>query len=114
MVTVHQLRQSGVKVRVTHKRRYFDPVNKRWALLTDYERSLAPLPDFVKAHEKGGLTIVNVTTPNGGEFEGQSNCSKKDVWVRKDGLNRALGKVFVQIAVTKPVIPSGKNKFQAA
>jgi hypothetical protein len=90
MNRVHSLRKSGNKVSVTHRRRYFDPVNKRWTLLSRYERSLAPLPAFVQPDVRGGETEVCLRTKDGLEVKSVAKCSKKDVYVRSVGLNSAL------------------------
>lgn len=95
--TVHSLRKSGHKVRVNHRRRFFDPVNKRWCLMTKYERTLAPLPDFVKADEKGGETEICVISPKGTEFKGRTICSKKEAFNRKEGVKYALADLFKNV-----------------
>jgi len=101
MNRVHTLRKAGNKVSVTHRRRYFDPVNKRWTMLSRYERSLAPLPDFVTADVRGGETEVSLRAKDGRELKSVAKCSKKDIYVRSVGLNIALdGLVF---EATKPV-----------
>ena len=103
MNRVHSLRKSGNKVSVTHRRRYFDPVNKRWSMLSRYERSLAPLPDFVTADVRGGETVVSVRTPFGFEFTSVAKCSKKDVYVRSVGLNNALDGILKE-SLTAPTV----------
>ena len=90
MNRVHSLRKSGNKVSVTHRRRYFDPVNRRWSMLSRYERALAPLPDFVTADVRGGETEVSLRTKDGRELTSVAKCSKKDIYVRSVGLNTAL------------------------
>jgi hypothetical protein len=102
MNRVHSLRKSGNKVSVTHRRRYFDPVNRRWSVLSRYERALAPLPDFVTADVRGGETEVSLRTKEGRELTAVAKCSKKDIYVRSVGLNTALdGLVF---EATKPTV----------
>jgi len=104
MNRVHSLRKSGNKVSVTHRRRYFDPVNKRWTLLSRYERSLAPLPNFVTPDVRGGETEVCIRTKDGRELRSVAKCSKKDVYVRSVGLNTALDGL-----VTEAVKPTTFN-----
>lgn len=101
MNRVHSLRKSGNKVRVTHRRRYFDPVNRRWTLLSRYERALAPLPSFVTADVRGGETEVSLRTKEGRELTSVAKCSKKDIYVRSVGLNTALDGLLFE--ATKPV-----------
>lgn len=98
MNRVHSLRKSGNKVSVTHRRRYFDPVNKRWAVLSRYDRALAPLPEFVVVDVRGGETEVSVRMKSGREFVYVAKCSKKDIYVRSVGLNAALDGVLDQHA----------------
>lgn len=88
--TVHSLRKAGNKVMVLHKRRYFDPVNRRWELLTQYQRDLSAIPSFVTAEPRGGVTEIRLTTPSGVDIVAESRCSKNE------GYNKALG---VQIAL---------------
>jgi hypothetical protein len=88
--TVHSLRKAGNQVRVNHKRRYFDPVNKRWSYLTQYERSLSFLPDYATVHAKGGFTEVSILTKRGAEINGVVKCSKNDAYVKKVGVRLAI------------------------
>lgn len=101
MNRVHSLRKSGNKVSVTHRRRYFDPVNRRWTMLSRYERALAPLPEFVTADVRGGETEVSLRTKEGRELKSVAKCSKKDIYVRSVGLNTALDGLVYE--ATKPV-----------
>lgn len=107
MNRVHSLRKSGNKVSVTHRRRYFDPVNKRWVLMSRYERSLAPLPDYVKPDVRGGETVVSVRNRFGLEFTSVAKCSKKDVYVRSVGLNNALDGILKE-SLTAPTVTTVK------
>lgn len=96
MNTVHQLRLAGYKVRIEHRRRYFDPVNKRYVFLTKYERSISALPDYVTMLATGGYTTVTVTNPGKITTQGVSKCNKQDLYEKRVGvyiaLNEALGK----------------------
>lgn len=95
--TVDSLRKSGHKVRVNHRRRYFDPVNRCWCLLTEYDRSLLPLPDFVKPDSKGGETEVFITSRAGTNYIGVAYCSKKDAFNRKVGVAHAICSILKNI-----------------
>ena len=86
MKTVHQLRKEGNKVQVFHKRRYYDPVNKRYWFLTAYDRSVSALPDYVKMEQKGGETTIIINN----ELVGMSDCSRKDNYCKKAGVKLAL------------------------
>lgn len=94
MISVKSLRQSGLKVRVCHRRRYFDPVNKRWTFLTKHERGQVPLPSYVKMHEKGGITEVTVTVAGSKDFLAVADCSKKEAYNRRRGVEIALGRIL--------------------
>ena len=70
-------------------------------MLSRYERSLAPLPDFVTADVRGGETEVSLRTKSGKELTSVAKCSKKDIYVRSVGLNTALDGLLFE--ATKPV-----------
>jgi len=93
MITIKSLRQAGNKVRVTHRRRVFDNVNRRWSLLTKHEHTLSQL-DKVPVDAKGGVTEIELTTKNGKTITGIAECSKKDGFNRKFGVIKALGRVL--------------------
>ena len=101
MNTIHQLRKLGMKVRIEHRRRYFDPVNKRYAFLTKYERSISALPDYVTMLATGGYTTVTVTNPDNVTTQGISKCNKDDLFEKRVGvyiaLDEALGKPNTEI-----------------
>jgi hypothetical protein len=87
--TIKELRQSGWKVRVTHFR-YFteytgdvDLVNVRE--MKNEEGSYIFWPD-----SHGGKTIVELRSPVGIEFKGESVCSRSDGFNRKEGIARAI------------------------
>ena len=105
MNRVHSIRKSGNKVSVTHRRRYFDPVNRRWSVLSRYERALAPLPDFVTADVRGGETEVSLRTKDGRELTSVAKCSKKDIYVRSVGLNTALDGLLFEATKTVTASP---------
>lgn len=89
------MRLGKYKVRIEHRRRYFDPVNKRYAFLTKYEKSISALPDYVTMTATGGYTTVTVTTPDGITTQGIAKCSKYELYEKQVGvylaLKRALG-----------------------
>ena len=101
-LTVHSLRKSGHKVHVNHRRRYFDPVNRCWCLLTEYDRSMSPLPDFVKPDSKGGETEVFITSRAGANYIGVAYCSKKDVFNRKVGVAHAISSILKNVLGSNP------------
>jgi hypothetical protein len=91
MNTVVELRRAGNKVRVTHMR-WNMPV---WTddmtgmmLMSRHEAGEAGL--IWEPSSKGGLTIVEITTPDGKSLRGESLCSYKDGYCRKFGVQAAL------------------------
>ena len=96
MNTVHWLRTHNYKVRIEHRRRYWDPVNKRWSFLTRYERGISALPEYVKMVATGGYTTATVTHPINADNTfsittvGIAKCSKHDLYNKKVGVTLAL------------------------
>ena len=95
---VYNLRKNGYRVRINHRRRYFDRANKRYVFLTDYEKSLSPMSG-VPPEPKGGITIINLTTPEGDELHGEAECSVKDCYDRKLGVSLALARAMELLPV---------------
>lgn len=77
MKTVQELRQSGYKVRVIHKR----------------ER----LVNTFSPNTLGGTTIVELRTPEGVELRAEARCSTKDNYNKKLGVKIALGRIFTNL-----------------
>jgi hypothetical protein len=73
-MTVHDLRKNGYKVRVLHFRKWDD-------------RVLAEL------YPKGGSTVVQITTPEGENFQATALCSNEDRYNKKIGVKIALGRI---------------------
>jgi hypothetical protein len=46
---------------------------------------------------KGGTTIIEVTSPDGRNVIGASQCSEKESWNRKMGNQIALGRAMAQL-----------------
>ena len=90
--TVHQLRALGHKVRVEHRRRYYDVVNNRYSFLTNYEYSL--ISDHaglvVGPFATGGITTIDILFATGKVTEGVAECSKKENYCLKRGVAIAL------------------------
>jgi hypothetical protein len=108
--TVHELRQKGFKVRVTHVRKFlrFDPqTGKKEQFYHPFQSS-----KFVKNHPdssllserdkykefylscKGGETIVEIAL-NGKELgKGVAVCSEDDNYVKKYGVRKAVAKAL--------------------
>jgi hypothetical protein len=97
MITVHQLRKAGNRVRITHARRYFDPNTNRWYMLSRFERinSAGVLPK-VNPAPHGGKTTIELTTKDGKDIVAVADCSKKDAFNRKAGIELALNRLLNQ------------------
>lgn len=89
-MTVHDLRKCGYKVRVLHHR----CVDGN--LVGHIHQVLATQDGNVDA--TGGMTVVQITTPNGIELEGRAKCSNKDRYDKKLGVKVALGRLFPKCA----------------
>ena len=81
--TIAQLRQKGYKVQVMHDR----PVTYQQRV-DGSVRVFSP---------KGGVTVINVTTPSGNTVTGAARCSEKETWNRKMGNQIALGRALTQL-----------------
>lgn len=90
MQTVYELRKSGYKVRVSHQRYYANYLLAR--------HKAGKLINHLTA--KGGMTLVELTSPTGINVLGCARCSKKDNFNRKMGLNVALGRALAILAKT--------------
>jgi hypothetical protein len=85
MNTIAQLRRSGYKVRVLHSRPKMS-IQKIGGVMTEY-------------NPKGGNTIIEITTPDGRNAIGSSECSDKDSWNRRLGNQIALGRAMENLRV---------------
>jgi hypothetical protein len=81
--TISQLRKKGYKVQVLHSR----PVAYQQRI-DGSVRVFAP---------KGGVTVINITTPTGHTVTGAARCSEKETWNRKMGNQIALGRAINQL-----------------
>jgi hypothetical protein len=77
MLTVHDLRKRGFKVRVFHHR---DTC-------------------FGVVLQNGGVTHVTITDPLGATREGFADCSPNDQFNRKLGLRIALGRAAAKLGL---------------
>ena len=82
MLSVHNLRKMGYKVKVWHDRNY------------TYDNYGRPL----EFESRGGMTEVEVYDMNSQEsYIGLSTCSPKDNYCRKMGVKIALGRALKQM-----------------
>ena len=91
--TIHQLRKSGYKVRINHKRYY-----AKYGLFSKKEAEEMVLNQYWgdcknKINPKGGYTAIEITTPTGENFKSEAACSKKDSFNRKIALRICLGRI---------------------
>jgi hypothetical protein len=82
--TIKQLRRSGFKVRVIHKR---------------HQKIVKKIDgDYLENSAKGGTTIIQITTPDKQtDVEGVAVCSIEDNYDRKVGNAIALGRALTNL-----------------
>ena len=85
MNKIHTLRKAGYKVRVMH-----------WRYIPNCKPILPrhTISDFTSILPHGGKTEIEITAPDGTEFRGSAECSKKDNFNRKRGIQIALGRAM--------------------
>jgi len=83
--TIRQLRQSGFKVRVIHKR---------------HQKIVKKIDgDYLENSAKGGTTIIEITTPDKQtDAGGIAVCSVEDNYDRKVGNAIALGRALATLS----------------
>lgn len=90
-MSINQLRDSGLKVRVHHRRLYkgqTQPLTRK-----EYEDMNTGTPYCKAVLPRGGITEISVTTPEGKEVEASAACSAKDAFSRKKGVTIAVGRL---------------------
>jgi hypothetical protein len=82
--TIKQLRRSGFKVRVIHKR---------------HQKIVKKIDgDYFENSAKGGTTVIQITTPDKQtDVEGVAVCSIEDNYDRKVGNAIALGRALTKL-----------------
>lgn len=85
--SIYQLRKENYKVRVCHSR-YIQTCSG-----TAYE--LKPLRDVPgpERFPRGGMTVVEITTPKGNNYSAVAKCNLVDAFDRKKGVKIALGRI---------------------
>ena len=83
--TIRQLRRSGFKVRVIHKR---------------HQKIVKKIDgDYLENSAKGGTTVIQITTPDKQtDVEGAAVCSIEDNYDRKVGNAIALGRALTSLS----------------
>lgn len=98
--TVKQLRQAGYKVRVMHYRHVSGEENP---ISTYYIRLESKHDNLQAVLPYGGITIVTIKLPIDDRFEeivGIAECSRKEQFSYKTGLNIAIGRAIQSIKKT--------------
>jgi hypothetical protein len=95
MVDVNFLRDMGMKVKVTHYRRYYSlqeapkgPPKVVTVLNPNYSS------DVSKALPKGGKTVIEVTDAENNTFVAEAVCSDSDQFNKSVGSRIAAGRVY--------------------
>lgn len=91
-ISVAELRRTAHKVRVTHRRWYL--INGGEVLRSRYEAEEQGITS--QPLTCGGLTVVEVTTPNGEVLSGVADCSLNQNYHRRLGVYLALGRAMNQ------------------
>ena len=84
MNTIHRLRKTGYKVRVKHYR--YSKGGDITALHTLKETKSVIEP-------RGGLTVMEITTPDGRTFRGGAKCHMKDNFCYRISNSICLGRI---------------------
>lgn len=87
--TVEQLRKSGYKIRITHSRNLFN-----------YSFIGYPKAYNAKANDicpRGGITYIQLTTPEGKDITSVSKCNLSDNYNKKIGVAIALGRALKKL-----------------
>lgn len=84
---VAELRDKGYKVRIIHVRKYFTENG-------DTILSNIDIFDKTSLSPKGGMTIVEVTTPSLETKKVHTTCSDNDAYNKKIGVAIALGRAL--------------------
>jgi hypothetical protein len=105
--TIHDLRKAGYKVRIVHARCSVQGIKDIENLVKNgtKKRNL-PTPRYYLRKEfknseniaaKGGVTVVEVTTPQGKTYRGDSVCYFGDAFNRKLSVKIAMGRLVSSI-----------------
>ena len=92
--TVHQLRKMNIKVRVSHLRLWyrFDPKTGQRIETVKHHLDV-DVNDWTQSHF-GGTTEIRLSDEHGIEYTGTAECYKKDRYIRKVGVMKALARAY--------------------
>ncbi len=113
--TVHELRQQGYKVRVTHVRKFyrFDPrTGKKTQFYAPFissktKKKNQTTEDSTESEEfflsgKGGETVIEIASSDHKELgKGIAICSDEDSYVKTYGVKKAIALALRQMEVSK-------------
>ena len=105
-MTIQELKNNGVRVKVTHLRLHRGENPK---LFRVYPReSFGTRPNDIAA--KGGITSVSLVFPSGIEVIGTARCYIKDPYNRASGREIALTRALEQIDVNAELLRGALQK----
>lgn len=95
--TVHELRKSGYKVKLSHHRRFFryDPfTGKKHTVIIPWSLKEEHFKDYF-LDPKGGETHVSIYKEGSGEsFDSVAFCSVEDHFCRKSGIKKSIARAL--------------------
>lgn len=98
METVKSLRDKGYKVFVKHLRRYKTvEYSDGMPKVLDAFATKREIPPQSKMLATGGVTVVEVFTPQGNSFSAVAQCHNNDAFEKKEGCKLALERALRHI-----------------
>lgn len=100
-MSIDELRNKGYKIRIIHYRTYLsncltDNNNKR--VLSRFEAEKEGIFNSLYGPQSfGGMTKVELRSPDGTEVTGESMCSMKDQFSRRFGRDIAIGRALAKL-----------------
>ncbi len=97
-MTVQELKDKGYLVKIKHFRYPYDPLVEYLNLPKGSVgvRPLAPEREIYgpRRYPRGGLTTMEVTSPDGFNYAASAECSLMDGFERKRGVRICLGRII--------------------
>jgi len=95
--TIYELRKKGYKIKVRHFRRY-NILPKEFLFSRKNFKDQSPtIAAHWEINSQGGMTRVDLITPEGVESHGETICSKKDNYNYKRGAYIALARALKKL-----------------
>ena len=98
MNTVKEFRQAGYKVRVQHVRKITVKPPVFNSTVRELRENGVHFEVKPQISAKGGMTIIEVRSPEGQEIQEIVNCSKYDNYNRRTGINIGLERIKQKLA----------------